>query len=212
MLKQLLEDGFDVTLFERRDKVGGLWAYDADHGWTTALKGEYISWLAACGLLTEMRNVRYSGKHQQVYMRIHRFSNARQSVPYLESLYASTDTDSSIEYPPHLSRGQFQEFMQDYVDHFDLIKYIIFNTSVKLVQRNEDDTKWNLQLERVESGETETRDFDKIVFCHGYQTEKKMPSFPGQETYEGEIVHSQQYRRSVNPTLRDWFRELALGH
>jgi dimethylaniline monooxygenase (N-oxide forming) len=40
MLKQLLEDGFDVTLFERRDKVGGLWAYDADHGWTTALKGD----------------------------------------------------------------------------------------------------------------------------------------------------------------------------
>jgi cation diffusion facilitator CzcD-associated flavoprotein CzcO len=28
-----------------------------------------------------------------------------------------------------------------------------------------------------------------------------MPHFPGQEMYEGEIVHSQQYRRSVNSNL-----------
>ncbi|RSL87192.1 hypothetical protein CEP51_002391 [Fusarium floridanum] len=156
MLKQLLEDGFDVALFERRDKVGGLWAYDADHGWTTALK------------------------------------DTRANI----SKYTCGFTDFPMpdKYPPHLSRGQFQEFMQDYVDHFNLSKYIVFNTSVQLVQRNEDDTKWSLQLEGVESGETETREFDKIVFCHGYQTKKNMPSFPGQELYEGEIVHSQQYR------------------
>lgn len=108
-----------------------------------------------------------------------------------ESRYDSIDTDSSIEYPPHLSQGQFQEFMQDYIDHFDLTRRIISNTSVKHVQRNEDDTKWALQLEGEKSGETETRHFDKIVFCHGYQTEKQMPHFPGQEAFGGEIVHSQ---------------------
>ncbi|KAF5983025.1 flavin-containing protein [Fusarium coicis] len=37
MLKQLLQDGFSATLFERRSSVGGLWAYDANNGWTTAL-------------------------------------------------------------------------------------------------------------------------------------------------------------------------------
>jgi dimethylaniline monooxygenase (N-oxide forming) len=38
MLKQLLQDGFSATLFERRSSVGGLWAYDANNGWTTALE------------------------------------------------------------------------------------------------------------------------------------------------------------------------------
>lgn len=38
MLKQLLHDGFNATLFERRSSVGGLWSYDADHGWTTAMQ------------------------------------------------------------------------------------------------------------------------------------------------------------------------------
>ncbi|KAF3768753.1 FAD/NAD(P)-binding domain-containing protein [Cryphonectria parasitica EP155] len=37
MLKQLREDGFSVTGFERRERVGGLWAYSEDPSHTTAL-------------------------------------------------------------------------------------------------------------------------------------------------------------------------------
>lgn len=87
--------------------------------------------------------------------------------------------------------------MHDYAEHFGLIKEIVFNTSVKLVNRNKEDNGWVLQLEKVGSQETESRQFDKVVFCHGYQTEKVMPKFPGQDSYEGEIIHSQQFRRCV---------------
>ena len=38
MIKNLKEDGFDVTLYERRGQVGGLWAYTENEKWTTALK------------------------------------------------------------------------------------------------------------------------------------------------------------------------------
>ncbi len=37
MFKTLREDGFAVTLFERRYKVGGVWAYSEDLTHTTAL-------------------------------------------------------------------------------------------------------------------------------------------------------------------------------
>jgi dimethylaniline monooxygenase (N-oxide forming) len=37
MLKQLREDGFTTALFERRSRVGGLWAYSEDKQNTTAL-------------------------------------------------------------------------------------------------------------------------------------------------------------------------------
>jgi dimethylaniline monooxygenase (N-oxide forming) len=68
---------------------------------------------------------------------------------------------------------------------------------VQVVNRKGDDSGWIVQVEKVETGEKESRQFDKVVFCHGYQTEKKMPTFPGQDKFEGEIVHSQQYRRLV---------------
>lgn len=37
MLKTLREDGFKVTCYERRSRVGGLWAYTDDTSMTTAL-------------------------------------------------------------------------------------------------------------------------------------------------------------------------------
>lgn len=42
MLKTLREDGFKVTLYERRTEVGGLWAYTDDKGMTSALRCECV--------------------------------------------------------------------------------------------------------------------------------------------------------------------------
>ncbi|KAM0391905.1 Dimethylaniline monooxygenase [N-oxide-forming] 5 [Fusarium culmorum] len=156
MLKQLLQDGFNATLFERRSQVGGLWAFDAKHGWTSAL----------------------------------------DSTTANISKYTCGFTDYPIpdRYPVHLTPADFQEFMQGYAEHFGLLKHITFDTSVKVVNRNKEDNGWDIQVENVESGQTDTRHFDKVAFCHGYQTVKKMPIFPGQDNYKGDLMHAQQYR------------------
>lgn len=52
MLKQLREDGFAVTLFERRNKVGGLWAYSEDKRYTTALPRVFIHVLSCIYFLS----------------------------------------------------------------------------------------------------------------------------------------------------------------
>ena len=82
--------------------------------------------------------------------------------------------------------------MGDYATHYNLHKDVVLNATVRRVERNESDTKWNLNVEI--NSQLETREFDKIVFCHGYQTNPNTPKFPGQENYTGKIVHSQQYR------------------
>jgi dimethylaniline monooxygenase (N-oxide forming) len=41
-LKELRELGFDVTLFERRRDVGGVWSWSDDLGMTTALKQTHV--------------------------------------------------------------------------------------------------------------------------------------------------------------------------
>lgn len=85
--------------------------------------------------------------------------------------------------------------MEDYARDFDTLKHWVFDASVKKTFRNGDDTKWCLEVET--SGESKTVEFDKVVFCHGYQTKAIVPQFEGQEKFEGVIIHSQQYRRSV---------------
>lgn len=154
MLKTLREDGFQVTCYERRKQVGGLWAYTDDLTMTSALP----------------------------------------STRALISKYTCGMTDFPMldKYPSHLSTAEFQEYIESYAKHFDLLKDVVFGASVRRATRTEDDTKWNLEM--LINGETQTQQFDKVVFCHGYQTEPVMPVFEGAEMFEGQLMHGQQFR------------------
>ena len=47
------------------------------------------------------------------------------------------------------------------------------------------------------NGEPQSEEFDKVVFCHGYQTTPVMPNFEGKELFEGRLMHAQQFRSLV---------------
>lgn len=94
--------------------------------------------------------------------------------------------------------------MEDYAKHFDTLKNWVFRTSVKKAFRNADDTKWCLEVET--SAESKMIEFDKVVFCHGYQTITRVPQFEGQDKFEGVVIHSQQYRTSVTVILSSEYR------
>lgn len=96
------------------------------------------------------------------------------------------------EYPHHLSQPEFQEYLESYAAHFDLHKDIVFNAWIKQATRNEDDNKWRLELEV--DGQLRVEEFDKVAFCHGYQTKAEMPEFEGQEKFQGVLMHSQEFR------------------
>jgi dimethylaniline monooxygenase (N-oxide forming) len=82
--------------------------------------------------------------------------------------------------------------MESYAHHFDLHKDIVFGASVTRAVRNEDDTQWRLEM--LVDGEQRAEEFDKVVFCHGYQTTPKMPKYDGQELFKGRLMHGQQFR------------------
>ena len=82
MLKTLREDGFKATAFERRDKVGGLWAYSENPKYTTALPGEQLVRSLSLAMGTGVMHVadmlpRNKCKHQQVHLRLHGLSYVR---------------------------------------------------------------------------------------------------------------------------------------
>ncbi len=73
-----------------------------------------------------------------------------------------------------------------------MLKDIVLNASVVQVSRNQENSKWRLDV--LVNGESRVEEYDKVVFCHGYQTKAKMPDFEDVEKFDGEIMHSQRFR------------------
>ncbi|KAJ4322058.1 hypothetical protein N0V94_002637, partial [Neodidymelliopsis sp. IMI 364377] len=121
-------------------------------------------------------------------------TTALPSTRALISKYTCGMTDYPMpeKYPSHLSSVEFQEYIESYARHFDVLKDVVFGASVQRATRNEEDTKWDLEI--VVNGDRQTREFDKVVFCHGYQTKPVMPIFEGKELFQGQLMHAQQFR------------------
>lgn len=88
------------------------------------------------------------------------------------------------DYPRYPSRDQLVRHLETYADHFKLEPK--FGTrALSAVASN---GAW----------ETETSDgtylSSNVVFCTGYSREPVQPSWPGMDTFRGEILHSSAYR------------------
>jgi dimethylaniline monooxygenase (N-oxide forming) len=101
-------------------------------------------------------------------------------------------TQRNLEYPHYLSQAEFQEYIESYAIQFDMLKDIVFNAAVQEVSRSKDDSKWRINI--IVDGKPHVEEYDKVVFCHGYQTKAKMPEFEGIEKFEGTVMHCQQFR------------------
>lgn len=85
------------------------------------------------------------------------------------------------------------QYFQDYARQFNLDEHIRFNTSVKVVTKNEATGKWDVSITGPDGDQVLV--FDKVVFAHGPHTVPNIPPMPGRELFQGSIIHGQQYRR-----------------
>ncbi|XP_077996718.1 dimethylaniline monooxygenase [N-oxide-forming] 2-like [Glandiceps talaboti] len=100
------------------------------------------------------------------------------------------------EYTPFISHQKALMYINDYAKHFDLRKYIQFNTTVSKVEKNEDGGKyWKVTVQKDDSSTEEY--FDYVMICTGIFSKKHMPEFPGLETFEGIKIHANEYRDAM---------------
>ncbi len=90
-----------------------------------------------------------------------------------------------------------QEYFLLYLANFDLRKYIHFHTEVLNVRQADDFSQsgaWLLKIRDIKAGtETEER-FDGVMLCSGHHAEIYWPTFPGQDNFQGQMVHTHDYK------------------
>ncbi|XP_055963371.1 dimethylaniline monooxygenase [N-oxide-forming] 4 [Sorex fumeus] len=99
------------------------------------------------------------------------------------------------DYPNFMSQEKFWNYLREFVEHFDLLKYIRFQTTVRSITRRPDFTEtgqWEVVTER--EGKQDQAVFDAVMVCTGHYMSPHLPSFPGMHKFRGQVLHSQEYK------------------
>eukprot|EP00123_Amoebidium_parasiticum_P004310 comp15588_c0_seq1/m.12694 comp15588_c0_seq1/g.12694 ORF comp15588_c0_seq1/g.12694 comp15588_c0_seq1/m.12694 type:complete len:521 (-) comp15588_c0_seq1:12-1574(-) len=108
-----------------------------------------------------------------------------------------TDFPMPDHYPDFPSYKQMRAYLNAYADHFKLRPHIQLNKKVVSLVPLKGPTgtgdKWQVELE-LKDGQKETRIYKGVAICIGHHWDCRMPSYPGMDKFEGEIIHSKQYR------------------
>ncbi|KAF6292879.1 flavin containing dimethylaniline monooxygenase 4 [Rhinolophus ferrumequinum] len=101
------------------------------------------------------------------------------------------------DYPNFMSQEKFWNYLQEFAEHFDLLKYIRFRTTVCSITKRPDFSEtgqWDVVTETEEKRETAV--FDAVMVCTGHFLNPRLPleSFPGIHKFKGHILHSQEYK------------------
>ena len=76
------------------------------------------------------------------------------------------------EWNSYLSHQQVLKYLQDYASHFDLYKYIQFNSSINSVRplEGKDNQKllWEVVVRDADTKESQILLFDAVIVCNGW--------------------------------------------
>ncbi|MDI1352667.1 MAG: NAD(P)-binding domain-containing protein, partial [bacterium] len=121
--------------------------------------------------------------HSSVYETTHIISSKKWSK--------FDDFPMPADYPDYPSHAQILSYFNSYVQHFELNKYIRFNTTVlNVTQLN--DKKWQV-LYQDHYG-THQALYDYLLVANGHHWDPFLPEYPG--LFNGEIIHSHQYKKA----------------
>ncbi len=131
-------------------------------------------------------NWNFGAENSRVYESTHTIS----SKPFTQY----PDFPMPDSYPDYPSHRQVKEYFGRYADHFGLRGHIRFSHDVVRAVPVDDGRAWDVTV-RDRSGAAETTyRYAGLVVGNGHNWSAKMPSYPGQDTFGGEIIHSAGYK------------------
>ncbi|XP_026160378.2 dimethylaniline monooxygenase [N-oxide-forming] 5-like [Mastacembelus armatus] len=109
-----------------------------------------------------------------------------------------SDFPMPADYPNYMHNSQLLQYFRLYAEHFDLLRYIHFQTTVRSVTQRSDFSvsgQWDI-VTISRDGEEQTHVFDAVLVCTGHYTHPVLPlsDFPGYEMFSGRCFHSWEYK------------------
>lgn len=119
-------------------------------------------------------------------------------------LYCFSDYPMPADYPEWPTGEQVYKFLLDYAAHFDVMKYIRFNTAVAHIARDSVSGGWLVTLRDHTGSRIEA--FDAVVISSGQFSRPKTLDLPGVDDFTangGSLVHSSAFLENKTATGKD---------
>lgn len=114
-----------------------------------------------------------------------------------KEMMSFSDFPPPKEFPTNMHNSKVLEYFRLYADNFRLADRIKFNTSVLEVKPSSNFSETGEWLVTTRDNQTQkelTENFHGVLVCTGHHADKHMPTFPGEESFKGRILHSHDYR------------------
>ncbi|XP_063381060.1 senecionine N-oxygenase isoform X2 [Cydia fagiglandana] len=87
-------------------------------------------------------------------------------------------------------------FLQLYSDKHGVTEHIKFKHHVQLIKPRATPSGevWDVSYKNLVTGVSETREYDYVFVCNGHYNTPFIPSIPGLKEFEGDVMHSHDYR------------------
>ncbi|XP_035217740.1 flavin-containing monooxygenase 5-like [Stegodyphus dumicola] len=114
-----------------------------------------------------------------------------------KEMSALSDYPPPTDNPNYLTHKRIYKLIQDYANHFDVLRHMKFNHEVISVRQAEDydvTGKWIVKVKDLVANKVSTDTYDAVMICSGQFGYPKMPHFPDQEKFKGRILHTKQLK------------------
>ncbi|CAI9099345.1 OLC1v1036151C3 [Oldenlandia corymbosa var. corymbosa] len=177
--RELKREGHEVVIYEKSDRVGGLWVYDPQ------VEDDPLS-------LDPNRKIVHSSLFRSVLATFPREIMGFSDYPFFPVDDENHGTTIHAEFPPH---EEVLHFLNHFAKDFELIQLIRFNTQVTRVALSNDDEKCSWVVESVsENVGSASELFQAVTVCSGHFTLPRLAELPGIDQWPGKQIHSHNYR------------------
>jgi len=131
-------------------------------------------------------NWNYGAQNSRVYQSTHLIS----SKPFTQF----PDFPMPDRFPDYPSHQQVKEYFAAYARHFGLVDRIAFHTEVVRAAPTDDGSGWQVTVSDRSSGSQRTYRYAGVVIANGHNWNPKVPAYPGQQEFAGQVIHSADYK------------------
>lgn len=157
----------EIICYEKTNDIGGTWVFTEETG------------------------------VDQYGLKIHSsmYKNLRTNLP--KEVMGYPDYQIDIDTPKsYLTRTEILTFLNNYCKDFNLRQYIKFLHNVMMIEPSDDESKkkWLIKVKNLADGVEKNEYFDAVMICNGHYFEPSVSIIDGQDKFQGQQLHSHDYR------------------